>query len=368
MRSQGLTSFSLGFLSVSRLHGTGGPNAVATPLGLQMNTETGDALLADIQREYLDDLRHRVTPAHHRNVEQCLGRTLAALDAVMVGDLRPLDVIRYRNERREAGASNRTANLVVDSLRSMLTWAVECGLIDGSPLGRIRRLPDGAGHQRCVRRALTDDEITRFLNAAEADDLETARIWQTKGGGEGNKRRSSARVPQAPMWRAFLETGARWSELTRSKWADTDLSRRTLVLRAENTKARRRRNVPLGGPLVAALRKLRLIAAEVVSDLGDSDPIFWTPEGARWSRSTNNAMRIFNRVLKRAGIARIDAEGRKVDIHALRHTFGTRMARSGAGLVHVQRLLGHADPKLTAQVYTHLDVEDLRGAIDAAIG
>ena len=368
VRSQRPTSFSLGFLPASRLHGTRGTDVPATPLGIQMNTETGDAPLADIQREYLDDLRHRVTPAHHRNVEQRLGRTLTALGAVLVSDLRPLEVIRFRNQRREEGASNRTANLVVDSLRSMLTWALECGLIDGSPLGRIRRLPDGAGHQRCVRRALTDDEITRFLDAARADDLETARLWRTKGGGEGNKRRSSVRVPQAPMWRAFLETGARWSELTRSTWADMDLSRRTLVLRAENTKARRRRIVPLGGPLVAALRQLRLAAAQAVSELGDADPVFWTPEGARWSRSTNNAMRIFNRVLKRAGIARVDVEGRKVDIHALRHTFGTRMARSGAGLVHVQRLLGHADPKLTAQVYTHLDVEDLRGAIDAAIG
>ena len=43
-------------------------------------------------------------------------------------------------------------------------------------------------------------------------------------------------------------------------------------------------------------------------------------------------------------------------------------ARNGAGLVHVQRLMGHSDPKLTAQVYTHLDVEDLRGAIEGVIG
>lgn len=72
-------------------------------------------------------------------------------------------------------------------------------------------------------------------------------------------------------------------------------------------------------------------------------------------------MRIFNRVLVRAKIARVDAEGRKLDIHALRHTFGSRLARRGVGLVQVQRLMGHSDPKLTAQVYAHLDVEDLRG-------
>jgi integrase len=97
-----------------------------------------------------------------------------------------------------------------------------------------------------------------------------------------------------------------------------------------------------------------------------TDPIFRTLEAARWSRPTNNAMRIFDRLLARAEIPRVDAEGRKLDIHALRHTFGSRMARNG--LVHVQRLMGHSDPKLTAQVYTHLDVEDLRGAIEGVVG
>lgn len=30
----------------------------------------------------------------------------------------------------------------------------------------------------------------------------------------------------------------------------------------------------------------------------------------------------------------------------------------------VQRLMGHSAPKLTAQVHTHLDVEDLRRAVE----
>ena len=49
----------------------------------------------------------------------------------------------------------------------------------------------------------------------------------------------------------------------------------------------------------------------------------------------------------------------------MRPTFATLLARGGVGLVQAQRLLGHSDPKLTAQVYTHLDVEDLREAVEA---
>jgi integrase len=325
----------------------------------------GDVRLATIQREYLDDLACRVTPLHFRNVQRRLEQVLAALQADRVCDFEPVQVIRYRNQRRQQGAANRTANLVVDSLRAMFTWALGCGLIERNPLKNIRRLPDGTGHQRYRRRALSDEEIERFLRAAVEDDRDTQERWGTSGGGQADHRRLHRRVPQAPMWMAFLETGARWSELTRARWGDLDLDQRTLLLRAENTKSRKRRVLPLRVAMAEVLRELRNAQEQILSrPLTAADPVFRTPEAACWCRPTNNAMRLFNRVLSRAAISRVDAEGRKLDIHSLRHTFGSRLARNGVGLVQVQRLMGHSDPKLTAQVYTHLDVEDLRQAVE----
>lgn len=321
--------------------------------------------LASIHREYLEDLKCRVSPGHYKNVKARLDRVVAALNLDDLARLQPLQVIRYRNQLRENGAANRTANLVVDSLGAMFEWAVGCGLIESNPLRNLRRLPDGAGHQRYRRRAMTDAEIARFLHAAHQEDVSRAATWAEKGGGEGNHRRHGARVPQTPMWLAFLETGARWSELTRARWSDLDAAQRTLILRAETTKSKKRRVIPLRADMVSALRALSTLHEVLLCrPLNDSDPMFRSPEGAVLMKPTNNAMRLFNRVLKRAGIARVDGEGRKLDIHSLRHTFGSRLARNGAGLVQVQRLMGHSDPKLTAQVYTHLDVEDLRKAVE----
>ncbi len=79
---------------------------------------------------------------------------------------------------------------------------------------------------------------------------------------------------------------------------------------------------------------------------------------------TTNGRRLLRRVLDRAGIVRRDALGRVVDIHALRHTAATGMARRGVPLVVAQRVLGHASPEMTAKVYTHLGLEDLRGAVE----
>lgn len=342
------------------------PSIPIVPLAEPLSLATFQRSLTTIQREYLDDLKCRVSSGHYKNVKSRLDRTAAVLNLAELGNLQPVQVIRYRNQQREQGASNRTANLVVDSLCAMFAWALGCGLIETNPLRNIRRLPEGAEHQRCRRRAMSDGEIERFLKAAESDDRETSATWSEKGGGEGNHRRSRQRVPQAPMWMAFLETGARWSELTRTRWVDWDLDQRTLVLRAENTKSKKRRVLPLRQQLVATLKDLRVAQARSLArEAVASDPVFRTPEAATWMRATNNAMRVFNRVLKRAEIARVDAEGRKLDIHSLRHTFGSRLARNGVGLVQVQRLMGHSDPKLTAQVYTHLDVEDLRKAVES---
>ena len=93
------------------------------------------------------------------------------------------------------------------------------------------------------------------------------------------------------------------------------------------------------------------------------DRVFVTPEGADWPRDTSGARRIFHRCLDNAGIVKRDSAGAVIDIHALRHTAASRMARHGVPLVITQRVLGHSDPALTARAYTHLDVDDLRQAV-----
>ncbi len=123
--------------------------------------------------------------------------------------------------------------------------------------------------------------------------------------------------------------------------------------------------IPLPKSLVDELLALRAVHQRVRMRLAQpADRVFLSPDGADWASYTTNARRLLRRVLDRAGIARRDALGRVVDIHALRHTGATRMARRGVPLVVAQRVLGHASPEMTAKVYTHLDLSDLRVAVE----
>jgi hypothetical protein len=58
------------------------------------------------------------------------------------------------------------------------------------------------------------------------------------------------------------------------------------------------------------------------------------------------------------------AEPRKLRLHDLRHSTATLLLKAGVPLATVQRILRHTDPKITAEVYGHLDLDDMRAGLN----
>jgi integrase len=98
--------------------------------------------------------------------------------------------------------------------------------------------------------------------------------------------------------------------------------------------------------------------------VGAGDRVFLSPEGRPLRVDTVNARRILARLLEAAGIARRDSTGRKLDIHALRGTCASRLARRGVGVALTAKLLGHSTIEMTLKHYTKLDLADLRHAVE----
>jgi integrase len=71
---------------------------------------------------------------------------------------------------------------------------------------------------------------------------------------------------------------------------------------------------------------------------------------------------MLRRDLEAAGIPYETPEG-VADLHALRVSYATILARAGVSLVQAQRLMRHSDPKLTANIYTRLRLDDAHAAV-----
>lgn len=141
--------------------------------------------------------------------------------------------------------------------------------------------------------------------------------------------------------------------------------RRSLTVIASTAKSRRERTIPLTVDLVRRLEELRHAQAVALGSIRrPSDLVFLTPNGTPWCAPSNNVNRVLRRLLDRAGIERVDANGEKVDVHALRTTAASRLARNGVAMAVTQRLLGHADVRTTSKHYVRLDDQVLRDAIE----
>jgi integrase len=149
-----------------------------------------------------------------------------------------------------------------------------------------------------------------------------------------------------------LDAGLRESEVAGLRWEDVDLGRGEINVRVAwiagklyPTKSRRKRRVPMRARLESALRAL------------PREPgwQFVLPKGR-----AGHSVTLESTLETVAGHAGIEDRGP----HALRHSFATHLLAAGADLQAVSKMLGHNNPKITADTYSHVLPNSERAAIE----
>jgi integrase len=214
--------------------------------------------------------------------------------------------------------SARTAAGYAESLVAFCAWCVQRGYLAHNPLKGLKRIHLGA---HTVRRALTQVEIAKLLEAASAD--------------------------RQLLYETALTTGLRAKELRSLRVCDLDPTRGGLILDPEWTKNR----LPGFQVLPASLLKK---LTEASRDKGPHAPLLKVPM---------HTSRIVDRDLEKAGIPKTTSEG-KVDFHALRTTYATLIIESGANVKETQVLLRHASPNVTMNAYARTRPEGLQRVAD----
>lgn len=229
------------------------------------------------------------------------------------------------NLRGEALSATST-NLMLTVLNAAFTYACDMDLLPANPCDRIRRVPGPPSRVE----AFTREEQRRLEEAIAVS--EDRRLFGI---------------------RLCLYTGLRIGELLGLEWQDVDMEKGILhigktVYREKNAEgewqlfvdrpktAASERMVPLPGYLAEDLRIYRRGAR--------SEFVIENKKAERMS--IRSYQYLFERLTEKARV-------RKLNFHALRHTFATRALECGMDIKTLSELMGHKNATITLNRYAH---------------
>jgi len=238
------------------------------------------------------------------------------------------------DERRSGKRSPRTINSYFVAINSFCRWAVETDRLENNPLRGIKKLNE-AVDKRKNRRSLSEDELRRLF-----------------AGAKSHKYRHQRKREQCELvYRLLVGTGLRSKELSLAVPSQFDFERNCFTVKASATKNKRADVLPVRPELMARLKTW-------------IDKYGIQPTERIFCYSVGSIYKSFRADCEQAGITMRDPDGRSIDVHSLRRTFGTMLARAGVPLTTTQRLMRHSTSELTAKLYIDVEPIDMAQAVD----
>ena len=214
------------------------------------------------------------------------------------------------------GAATRTVGL----LGGIFAYAVDCGMIDMSPVIGVKRFADKKGN-----RYLSQQELVALGEALRQAESENENSYALA------------------ILKLLIFTGARKGEIEQLKWQEVDFASGYLKLADSKTG---QKAIPLNAGALQILHDQRRIES--------NDHVFPAYRGKGFYEGTP---KVWKNIRSGAGLE-------DVRLHDLRHSFASIAVSGGASLPIIGALLGHAH-SATTQRYAHLSDDPLRAASDA---
>ncbi len=243
--------------------------------------------------------------------------------------------IRYIGKARieEIGVRKSTVRTYWSKLNTFFQWLLIRKEIAANPLLEIRHKRPKVKYDDA--RSLRKDEIDKIIAAIYANSPARLQL-----------KRDLAIV------HTLLFTGIRRGELLGLRPDDLEFDRNTVRIRAETSKSKQTRLIPMN-----------LILKSMLGDYMD--------ERRKGKYTTPFLFVSLNKDsgLTRDGIVHwtkrlVGLSGFSFHLHRFRHTFAHNLAAAGVTLDKIQKLLGHTDLRMTQQYLRSLTVEDLAESVN----
>jgi integrase/recombinase XerC len=241
------------------------------------------------------------------------------------------DVQRFLAFLNERSYSKSTTARKLATLRSFYKFCLRRGHVQANPLATIRT----PKQDKRLPKFLEEEEVRKLLETPDTNSLLGCR----------------ARA----MLETMYSTGIRVSELVDLNVADVDFVGEALHVRG---KGKKQRITPISPTALAWIKRyMELRRQDPKAAASNQEAVFINKYGQRLR--TRSVRRKLDKYLAIAGL------DPTISPHTLRHSFAMHMLSRGPDLRSVQELLGHQSLS-TTQIYTHVTVNRMKQAYDAA--
>ena len=235
--------------------------------------------------------------------------------------------INYPERRRDfrQPISITTINNYIRNLRVFFNWLDNEYLLSKNPMKKIRQLKNN----RKAKEFISDDDFKRLIGQLDKSYFSEHR--------------------DLVMIILMIDTGMRLGECSTLLVEDINLSKKQILLRAENTKGRKDRTVFFSLKTETILRRW----LQFKDRYAESDYLF--PVKYNGSHiSVSNFETNFKKYLKRAGI------NDNISPHCLRNNFAKRCLMNGMDIFTLSKILGHSSVRVTEEAYLDLNNDDMQ--------
>ncbi|MFF3021192.1 tyrosine-type recombinase/integrase [Gottfriedia sp. NPDC057948] len=227
---------------------------------------------------------------------------------------------------KKIGLSPTTVRSRINKLRPFINFLYERNYIDKYPFDRMKTIKE----EPVDIEVLTADEIKRLLNVIDRNNYNDFRNYV--------------------LIHFLLDCFSRIEESLQIRKSDIDFASNSVHLRADTTKSRVSRTLPLKAKTVRLIRELIIENNDFDNE---ENYIFLSNYGEQLNAKA------FRKSLKRyAKLANIN---KNVRPHILRHSAATMFIAAGGDIAYLRLILGHSDLRMCLR-YLHLNNDELKKA------
>jgi integrase/recombinase XerD len=303
--------------------------------------------LRDLHEQFVTERRFstRLSPATLRGYRQSFAVLVSLMPTITARQLTPTGMTEFFRRlemrsrspgrgRERRGVKSSTVATYRSKLNCYFSWLEVNGHIAANPL-------------QAMPYPHVQYEDRQYLGRAAVERIFSALVlgatWRTR----------FLRKRNIALFAMFLYTGIRKGELLGLRVTDVDLDRLEVTIRAETSKSRLRRVVPVNSKLLLALEDY---LEERQRQRLQSEYLFTS--AARDRPFTAEGLKHLVEQVKRLS-------GEIFHVHQFRHTFAVNFLNQGGDIAKLKQLLGHRDIRMTSAYLRCLPTSAMRTDVES---